>query len=134
MTALALQKPELVDKLEQLSFDYDIPLENLLNRAVQEFVERMERQIDSTRHRHPNVSKAFMQEIDAFEHLKPKLIEEYEGRTVAIYQGEVVAVGDDILGVHDSVIEQYGEVPCYVELVKSDAPRKVRMPSFRVKR
>ena len=80
----------------------------------------------------------FLQEVSAFEQLKPTLLKEHGGRVVAIYQGQVVAVGDDKLQVLELVFERLGPMPCYIEWVKpcllytSPSPRdrtRSRMPS-----
>jgi hypothetical protein len=73
---------------------------------------------------------AFEREIAAFERLKPALLEQYAGQYVAIYQGQVVAVGDNRLELVKQVYSRFGQVVCYVEEVTSDAPRQVRIPSF----
>jgi hypothetical protein len=74
-------------------------------------------------------------EIAAFTRLKPALLKQYPGRAVALYQGEVVAVGDDKTEMLASVYARLGEVRCYVEWVEPDTPRRVRIPSaWRVKR
>ncbi|MGB0383751.1 MAG: DUF5678 domain-containing protein [Ardenticatenaceae bacterium] len=74
----------------------------------------------------------FEREVAAFEKLKPMLMKKYEGRVVAIHQGQVVAVGDDKMDVLDMVWEKFGEVPCYIEWVETETPRRVRVPSVRV--
>ncbi len=78
------------------------------------------------------ISANFEAEIAAFEQLKPALLERYPGRAVAIYQGQVVEVGDDKMEVLAQVIDKLGDVSCYVEWVEADAPRRVRVPSVRV--
>lgn len=72
---------------------------------------------------------AFEQEIAAFEQMKPVLLEQFAGQYVAIYQGQVVAVGDNRLSLVKEVYNQFGEVPCYVEQVTSIPPRRVRITS-----
>jgi hypothetical protein len=72
---------------------------------------------------------AFEQEVAAFEALKPELLEQYAGQYVAIYQKQVVAVGNDRLGLVKDVYGQFGEVPCYIEKVTLEPPRRVRIPS-----
>lgn len=83
---------------------------------------------------HNEKTAAFEREIAAFERLRPSLIDEYVGQYVAIYQGQVVANGDDKLSLVDQVYQQFGLVVCYVGKVTLDPPRirTVRMPSFRV--
>jgi hypothetical protein len=80
------------------------------------------------------ISEAFVEEVAAFEQLRPALLEEYEGQYVAIYQGEMVASGEDKLALLHRVRERFGHVVCYIERVAPDSPRTVRAPSFRVAR
>jgi hypothetical protein len=80
------------------------------------------------------ITQAFEQEVAAFEQLKPALLKQYAGRYVAIYQGKVVASGDEKLTLLDQVREQFGPIVCYIEKVSPDSPRTVRLPSIRVAR
>jgi hypothetical protein len=73
--------------------------------------------------------RAFEQEIAAFEALKAELLVQFPGQYVAIYQGQVVGHGDNRLALVKEVYHQFGEVPCYVEKVTLEPPRRVRMPS-----
>ncbi len=84
-------------------------------------------QLDSTEADEAKI--AFEQEIAAFEQMKPALLEQYAGQFVAIYQGQVVAVGDNRLALVKEVYNQFGEVPCYVEQVTAEPPRRVRITS-----
>jgi hypothetical protein len=78
------------------------------------------------------ITQAFEQEVAAFEQLRPALLEQYAGKYVAIYQGKVVASGDEKLALLDQVRERFGHVVCYIEKVAPDSPRTVRMPSVRI--
>lgn len=75
---------------------------------------------------------AFEKEVAAFERLRPHLMEQYAGQYVAIYQGKVVASGNDKMMVASQVDQRFGPIVYYVEKVSTDTPRTVRMPSFRV--
>lgn len=77
---------------------------------------------------------AFDREVAAFARLKPQLLQQYPGRVVGIYQGEVVAVGDNRLDVLDQIWDQFGEVSCYIENVEPVTPRRARMPSVRIRK
>ncbi|MEM7125612.1 MAG: hypothetical protein AAF702_04755 [Chloroflexota bacterium] len=134
MLTLALQRPELIHRLEQLAIDHNTPPEDLLNKAVQEFLERMEQKFAALKLKASLAPPEFLREVAAFERLKPKLLIQYRDHVVAIYQGKVVAVGEDILSTHNKVMEEFGEVVCYVEWVKEEVPRKVRITSSRIKR
>ena len=76
----------------------------------------------------------FASEIAAFERLRPTLLEDYAGQAVAIFQGRVIAAGDDKMNVYAQVLEAFGPVHCYIEWVEADSPRRARLPSAWVKR
>lgn len=77
----------------------------------------------------PSVSPEFLREAEAFERLKPDLLKQYKGRAVAIYQGEVVMIGDTTMDVYGAVIDKFGVVPCYVDYVQ-EKRRVARIPSI----
>ncbi len=72
---------------------------------------------------------SFERDVAAFEALGPQLQEQYAGKAVAIHQGQIVADGDSKLAVLDAVLARFGQVPCYVDWVKPNGPRRVRVPS-----
>jgi len=76
----------------------------------------------------------FDQEVAAFERLKPALLKQHAGQAVAIHHGQVVAVGDDKMSVLAEVLAQFGPVPCYIERVAPETPRRVRISSAWVAR
>lgn len=78
-------------------------------------------------------SNSFNQEVMAFERLKPSLLKQYAGQFVAIYQGQVIGHGDDEIALFKEVIARNGPIPCYIEKVLPETPRRARMPSIRVK-
>lgn len=79
-------------------------------------------------------TQEFEAEIANFERLKPQLLQQQAGRFVAIYQGEVIAVGDDKMEVLASAEQAVGNVSFYVGEVTENGPRRVRMPSSRIVR
>lgn len=80
------------------------------------------------------LSQDFEAEIAHFERLKPQLLQQHSGRFVAIYQGEVVAVGDDKMDVLATVQAAYGDIACYITQVTANGLRRVRMLSPRIVR
>lgn len=73
---------------------------------------------------------AFEAEAAAFDRIKPSLLEQFGGQYVAVYQGKVVASGPDQFELLRQVHQQYGPVPCYIDLVEPGSSiRKVRIPS-----
>lgn len=78
--------------------------------------------------------KDFEAEIAHFERLKPQLLQQHPGRFVAIYQGAVVAVGDEKMSVLAAVQERFGNVVAYIGQVTENGLRRVRMPSSHIVR
>lgn len=77
MTTIALNRVELVERLQQVATEEDTSPEALLDRAVTEFLETV-------------AVKKLQDETDAFEAAHPQLIEQYLGEYVAIHNGIVV--------------------------------------------
>ncbi|GAB4152928.1 MAG: hypothetical protein Fur0021_18150 [Candidatus Promineifilaceae bacterium] len=72
----------------------------------------------------------FEAEAAAFDLLRDSLLEQFGGQYVAVYQGKVVASGRDPFALLRQVHQEFGPVPCYIDLVKPDnSIRKVRIPS-----
>ena len=64
---------------------------------------------------------AFAQERATFERLLPQLLQDHLGKVVAIYQDQVVEVGDEIGATLEKFYTRYGYVPCYVGRVEAAA-------------
>lgn len=75
--------------------------------------------------------EAFEREQQAFERLKPELLQTHRGQWVAIYQGKVVEAGQDRSQVLDSVYDRLGYVPVYVQQVEQ-RPRVYKLPHRKV--
>jgi dCTP deaminase len=73
---------------------------------------------------------AFLREKRAFERLKLGLLQEHRGEYVAVYGGEVVAIGRDSTEVAQEAYGKAGYVPLYIGLVDENLP-VVRIPSPR---
>ena len=72
-------------------------------------------------------------EHQAFQQMLPDLLADYSGRVVAIYQGEVIAAGDDRMEVWQRARQQTNGAPVYVQTVSH--PSKVyKMPHRKVVR
>jgi hypothetical protein len=119
----------LIDKLTQIAGAQHTTPDVLLDTAIQEFVDKMEQQPAPEAQRHPSTPLEFLREAVAFARLKPELLKQYKGRVVAIHQSEVVAVGDDRMVVLGMVLEKLGPVPCYIEWVEEQTPRRARTTS-----
>jgi hypothetical protein len=129
MTTISLQQPELAEQLERLADEQRTTPEALLNAAVRAFLDNSTSKPTQAGNGETPRYPDFEREVAAFERLKPELLKTYKGRVVAIHQGQVVAVGDDRMAVLDTVLEKLGPVPCYIEWVEEETPRRVRMTS-----
>ena len=89
------------------------------------------RQTESRRQARQAEEAAIDREHAAFEKMLPELLQNYEGRVVAIYQGQVVGVGDDRMAVWANTRKQLGNVPIYVQTVEFP-PRIAKMPYRKV--
>ena len=74
---------------------------------------------------------AIEQEHAAFERMLPELLEQYEGQAVALYNGQVVDVGDDESEVWERTRQRLGQVPVYVQTVTA-SPTVYDLPSVEV--
>jgi hypothetical protein len=77
--------------------------------------------------------EAFQREVAAFERMKPELLKTHLGQAVAIYQGEIVAVGATKQQVYEQVTANLGEAPVFIHVVE-DRPRVYKMPYRKVVR
>ena len=70
----------------------------------------------------------------AFWEMRESLLPEYQGKYVAVYNGEVVDSDEDDIALAERVYERLGYVPIYCQLV-TDGPLPVyRVPGPRVVR
>jgi hypothetical protein len=74
---------------------------------------------------------AFARERAAFEGMLPQLLQEHLGKVVVVYQGNVVAVGDEVGSALEEVYRHYGYVPCYAGRVEAP-PHIYRFPHRKV--
>ncbi len=134
MTELTLAEAPLIDKLQRVADREQTTAQALLVQAVTEFLAREDVATEHNNVEQPynaeEIHAAFLQEAEAFNRLKPQLLQEYRGKFVAIHGGQVVATGDDRMAVYGVVLETLGQVPCYIERVDVQAPRPKRMPSI----
>jgi PHD/YefM family antitoxin component YafN of YafNO toxin-antitoxin module len=62
--------------------------------------------------------EAFQREAEAFERIKPQLLKTHLGKAVAVYHGEIVAVGETKVQVYEQVTTQFGEAPIYIQVIE----------------
>ena len=80
--------------------------------------------------------RSLEREAQAYEGLKPRLLESHRGRTVAVHQEQIVEVGAEGESLADLAVRVYkrlGYVPIYFKRVE-DRPRVYKFPYFKVRR
>ena len=83
---------------------------------------------NAEQHRQRSASDdAFQREVAAFEHMKPELLKTHLGKAVAVYHGEIVAVGETKAQVYEQVTARFGEAPIFIHVVE-ESPRTYKMP------
>jgi len=75
----------------------------------------------------PASEEAFQREVAAFEHMKPELLKTHLGKAVAVYHGEIVAVGETEAQVYEQVTARFGEAPIFIHVVE-ESSRIYKMP------
>ena len=71
-----------------------------------------------------------------FDRIRPELLQQYQGRVVAIYQGKVVQVSDEGETLADFAVRIYkriGYLPIYFQAVE-ERPSVLKFPYFKVVR
>lgn len=117
---------ELSQLLQSQANTEQQPLEEFVIKLLYETVETV-----PSKQQSPLGQQAFLTEVAAFEKLKPSLLKTHLGQVVAVYQEKVVAVGSSREAVLQEVTTRFGNVPCYIEWVEENVPRKIRFPAIR---
>jgi hypothetical protein len=108
---LSLQKPELVERLEQVATAQGATVEELLYQAVSEYLDKLAHQ-------------KIQVESDAFEKLHPELVTKYLGEYVAIHDGVVVDHDIDVRTLHLRIRKQFGRIPVLLRQVTQDVKQR----------
>jgi hypothetical protein len=113
--------PNLYDAVRQQAAAQHKSPDSLVGEWVSEQLEMVEAD---------EAAAAFEAEAAAFDRIKASLLAQFNGQYVAIYQGKVVASGPDRFELLRQVHQQFGPVPCYIDLIApGHSIRRVRIPS-----
>jgi hypothetical protein len=89
------------------------------------------REAEGLRQLRPEDEASIEREHAAFKRMLPELLKQYPGRAVAIYNSQVVAVGDDRMVVWEQARRQLNGAPVYVQTVEYP-PKVYKMPHRKV--
>jgi len=95
------------------------PPVDLLTRALDDYIDKLE-------------WEKLSREMKAFEAMLDELLQEYEGKYVAIHQGKVIGVDDDLSTLHNRIYYEMGSVPVLFERVSAEPKREIVIRSPRL--
>jgi hypothetical protein len=116
---IELREPSLVEQIKRLAADQAEPAEKVLETAVQAHLDQLERE-------------AIHAETEAFWDMHDDLVRKYEGKHVALCQGEVVDSDENASRLEKRVREQFGELPVLIAPVASRPRRDLRWIGGRI--
>lgn len=111
--AIELKEPTLIKQVEQLASATTQPVEQVLEIAVQTYLDELER-------------KAIHAETQAFWAMHAELLKTYPGQHVALHQGRVVDHDEDVSRLEQRVRERFGLLPVLIAPVTPALPRDLR--------
>ncbi len=107
METLTLQKPALVESLQQLATVQNTTADTLLDTAVREFLDKWS-------------SQKIQAESEAFTQLHPQLVTKYLGAYVAIHNGAVVDHDTELRPLHLRIRQRFGRMPVLLRQVNPE--------------
>lgn len=107
MTALVINKPTLLDTIEQAAQSQNLSTDEILDKAVWEYLDRW-------------ASQKIRSEQDAFAKLHTNLVTTYFGEYVAIHDGALVDHDQDHRTLHLRIRQKFGRMPILLRQVTED--------------
>lgn len=104
MNPLMLQERVLLEELEQIATVQKTTPEELLNKAVSQFLYKVALEKMKT-------------ETTAFERMYDQLVVQYLGRHVAIHNSELVDHDEDLLALRKRIRQRFGRMPILLRQV-----------------
>ena len=112
---------ELADRLEQIAKAEGLEAEELINRALSEYLESLERE-------------KLAAEARSFEKMHTALKEKYLGQFVAMHNGQVVDADADFEALFLRIQARFGHVPVLIRRVSENPRLELRFLSPRLER
>ena len=116
--SIALQS-SLVERVRQIVRGEEAAVEEFVNQAVRERLEQLEDQ-------------KLKAEVQAFERMHPRLVEQYLGQFVAVHGGQVVDVDVDFETLFLRLQKRLGDTPVLIRPVSTEPTLELRAPSPRL--
>jgi hypothetical protein len=110
---LELKEPSLVRQIEQLASETRQPAEQVLEAAVQTYLDELE-------------SESIQADTEAFWTMHAKLFADYSEQFVAIRQGQLVDHDSDVTKLEERVRSRFGLLPVLIAPVTPAPPQELR--------
>jgi len=110
-TVITLQKPELVEKLQQFAQIRNCEVADFINAAVGEYLDKV-------------AEEKITAERQALEAMYADILPVYRGQYVAVHQGHVVDADADARALYLRIRERYGYVPVLIRHITPQADRR----------
>ncbi|MEZ4862658.1 MAG: DUF5678 domain-containing protein [Caldilineaceae bacterium] len=108
MTTITLNRVDLVEQLQQVASAEDMSAEELLDKAVIEFLEKV-------------AVQKLQDETAAFEKMHAQLVEKYLGEYVAVHNGIIVDHDAEARTLYLRIRAKLGQMPILLRQVTEDA-------------
>jgi hypothetical protein len=110
-----------LQKVTEVSQWNEQPPVVLLTHALDDYIRKLE-------------WEKLSREMRAFQAMLDELLVEYEGKYVAVHQGMVIGVDDDLSTLHNRIYYELGSTPVLYERVTSEPKREIVIRSPRLER
>jgi predicted metal-dependent hydrolase len=117
-SSIALQ-PDLVEKLRLISRKEGASVEDFVNQAVRERLERF-------------ADQKLKAEAQAFERMHPQWVRQHLGQFVAIHEGQIVDSDVDFETLFLRLQKRFADVPVLIRPVSTKPALELRAPSPRL--
>lgn len=114
---IALQTPELVQRIEPLAQATKQQEHQVLETAVQAYLDQIERE------------KIHI-ETEAFWQMHADLQQQYLGQYVAVHEQQVVDHDQDVLRLEQRVVERFGDIAILIAPITTSAQRDLQRTGF----
>lgn len=114
---------ELEQSLEQIASEQGTTIEKVLNDLAREYVQQARRakiteENDWLEDRlWESWNRKIDEESERYQSMHQQLLEQYEDKVIALREGEVVDIGEDLGEVYHRVRARYGEEPIFITKV-----------------
>lgn len=116
---IALQAPELVQRVERLAHSTNQREHQVVETAVQAYLDQIERE------------KIHI-ETEAFWRMYADLQKQYLGEYVAVHEQQIIDHDHDVLRLEQRVVDRFGDIAILIAPVTTSAKRDLQRAGFQL--